>query len=117
MVWPFNDYYHSSFEFAGDDVCGICRAPFDGCPPEAKYPGDDAPVVWGMCSHAFHIQCINKWLATQHPEQKCPFCRQPWEFKQADIVDERMSFGAPNEHMRQASNLLSDSPAVEQNNL
>ena len=45
---------------AGDDVCGICRASFDACPPEAKYPGDDCPVVWGVCSHAFHIQCINK---------------------------------------------------------
>ena len=22
---------------AGDDVCGICRMPFDGCPPDGKY--------------------------------------------------------------------------------
>ena len=70
---------------AGDDLCGICRAPFDGNPPEANFPGDDAPVVWGVCSHAFHIQCINKWLSSQ-PEQKCPFCRRPWEFKQAEAV-------------------------------
>ena len=45
---------------AGDDVCGICRMPFDGCPPDAKYPGDDSPVVWGVCTHAFHLQCINR---------------------------------------------------------
>ncbi|KAG7671691.1 hypothetical protein Ndes2526B_g07420 [Nannochloris sp. 'desiccata'] len=70
---------------AGDDMCGICRAPFDGNPPEANFPGDDAPVVWGVCSHAFHIQCINKWLSSQ-PEQKCPFCRRPWEFKQAEAM-------------------------------
>jgi anaphase-promoting complex subunit 11 len=41
---------------AGDDMCGICRNPFDGCPPESKFPGDDSPVVWGTCGHAFHLQ-------------------------------------------------------------
>lgn len=65
---------------AGDDVCGICRMPFDGCPPEAKFPGDDSPVVWGQCAHAFHLQCITKWLQSQN-EQRCPICRRPWEFK------------------------------------
>ena len=34
--------------------------PFDGCPPDGKYPGDDSPVVWGVCTHAFHLQCINR---------------------------------------------------------
>jgi hypothetical protein len=41
---------------AGDDMCGICRNPFDGCPPDSKFPGDDSPVVWGTCGHAFHLQ-------------------------------------------------------------
>ena len=47
---------------AGDagDVCGICRIAYDGCPPDAKFPGDDSPVVWGKCGHAFHLQCITK---------------------------------------------------------
>jgi len=45
---------------AGDDVCGICRNVFDSCSPEAKFPGDDCPVVWGVCSHAFHLPCINQ---------------------------------------------------------
>ena len=26
-----------------DDDCGICRCPFNGCPPKVKYPGDDCP--------------------------------------------------------------------------
>jgi hypothetical protein len=39
--------------------------PFDGCPPDAKFPGDDSPVVWGQCGHAFHLQCITKWLNSQ----------------------------------------------------
>jgi anaphase-promoting complex subunit 11 len=68
-----------------DDVCGICRNPYDGCPPDAKYPGDDSPVVWGTCGHAFHLQCVTKWLAAQAAnEQRCPICRRPWEFKSAD---------------------------------
>ncbi len=50
-----------------------------------KYPGDDSPVVWGVCGHAFHLQCINKWLSSQ-TEQRCPFCRRSWEYKSAGPV-------------------------------
>lgn len=78
-----SDEQTSSLCFTGDDVCGICRAPFDGCPPDAKFPGDDSAVVWGKCNHSFHLQCINKWLSTANNDQKCPFCRRPWEFKAA----------------------------------
>ena len=79
---------------AGDDVCGICRMPFDGCPPGSKFPGDDSPVVWGTCGHAFHLQCISKWLQsdtdqvswtllksraalTAHPFLLCAFAAMP----------------------------------------
>jgi hypothetical protein len=44
-------------------------------------PGDDSPVVWGQCGHAFHLQCITKWLTSQ-TEQRCPICRGNWEFAQ-----------------------------------
>ena len=50
-----------------------------------KYPGDDSPVVWGVCGHAFHLQCITKWLSSQ-TEQRCPFCRRTWEYKSAGPV-------------------------------
>ena len=50
-----------------------------------KYPGDDSPVVWGVCGHAFHLQCITKWLSSQN-EQRCPFCRRNWEYKSAGPV-------------------------------
>ena len=73
---------------AGDDVCGICRMPFDGCPPDGKFPGDDSPVVWGVCAHAFHLQCITKWLTSQQ-EQRCPFCRRAWEYKAANTLGRR----------------------------
>ena len=73
-TWTWND---------ASDVCGICHSPYDGCAPDCKYPGDDSPVVWGVCSHAFHLRCITKWLDGRNSEQKCPICRGDWEFKQA----------------------------------
>lgn len=27
-----------------EEVCGICRVPFDGCCPDCKVPGDDCPL-------------------------------------------------------------------------
>jgi anaphase-promoting complex subunit 11 len=71
---------------AGDDVCGICCNAYDGCAQDAKYPGDDSPVVWGSCGHAFHLQCIQKWLAAR-TEQRCPMCRRQWEFKTANATE------------------------------
>ena len=50
---------------ANDDTCGICRVAFDGCCPDCKLPGDDCPLVWGACTHCFHIHCIMKWLNRQ----------------------------------------------------
>ncbi|GMH40792.1 hypothetical protein BSKO_08696 [Bryopsis sp. KO-2023] len=67
---------------AGDDVCGICRTPFDGCAPEAKFPGDDSSVASGKCGHTYHLECIHKWQGTLNGEAKCPMCRRPWEYKE-----------------------------------
>ncbi|KAL1006026.1 hypothetical protein UPYG_G00066930 [Umbra pygmaea] len=67
---------------ANDDNCGICRMPFNGCCPECKVPGDDCPLVWGQCSHCFHMHCILKWLNSQQVQQQCPMCRQEWKFKE-----------------------------------
>jgi len=72
---------------AGEDICGICRFAYDGCPPDAKFPGDDSSVVWGQCGHAYHLQCINKWLQSQQ-EQRCPICRRAWEFKAAQTGED-----------------------------
>jgi len=66
---------------ANDDTCGICRVAFDGCCPDCKFAGDDCPLVWGECSHCFHIHCIMKWLGTQQTQHQCPMCRQEWKFK------------------------------------
>lgn len=61
------------------DICGMCRSPFEACCGECRLPGDDCPVVWGACSHCFHMHCIVKWLNTQ---QACPLCRAAWHFKE-----------------------------------
>uniref|UniRef100_A0A8C5X8U6 Anaphase-promoting complex subunit 11 n=1 Tax=Malurus cyaneus samueli TaxID=2593467 RepID=A0A8C5X8U6_9PASS len=63
---------------ANDDNCGICRMAFNGC----KVPGDDCPLVWGQCSHCFHMHCILKWLNSQQVQQHCPMCRQEWKFRE-----------------------------------
>ena len=47
-----------------------------------RLPGDDCPLVWGQCSHCFHIHCIMKWLQSQQLQQQCPMCRQEWKFKE-----------------------------------
>ncbi|KAL1779244.1 anaphase-promoting complex subunit 11 [Sigmodon hispidus] len=66
---------------ANDENCGICRMAFNGCCPDCKVPGDDCPLVWGQCSHCFHMHCILKWLNAQQVQQHCPMCRQEWKFK------------------------------------
>jgi anaphase-promoting complex subunit 11 len=68
---------------ANDDTCGICRVAFDGCCPDCKLPGDDCPLVWGACTHCFHIHCIMKWLNSQQAQHLCPMCRQDWKFKES----------------------------------
>lgn len=51
-------------------------------PSTGKVPGDDCPLVWGQCSHCFHMHCILKWLNAQQVQQHCPMCRQEWKFKE-----------------------------------
>ncbi|XP_075520569.1 anaphase-promoting complex subunit 11 [Primulina tabacum] len=66
---------------AQDETCGICRMAFDGCCPDCKLPGDDCPLIWGACNHAFHLHCILKWVNSQTPQAHCPMCRREWQFK------------------------------------
>lgn len=65
---------------ANDENCGICRMAFESCCTECDLPGDDCPLVWGACSHCFHMHCIMKWLNSQTLTQQCPMCRQVWKF-------------------------------------
>ena len=67
-----------------EDMCGICREPFDGCCPDCTMPGDGCPPVWGECNHVFHLHCILKWSEKKDGGSKCPMCRQDWREKKAD---------------------------------
>ncbi|KAL0089391.1 anaphase-promoting complex subunit Apc11 [Phycomyces blakesleeanus] len=69
--WSWND--------TNSDVCGICQVEFEGCCPECNMPGDDCPVLWGECSHAFHMHCIMKWLEKATGNPQCPLDRQLWK--------------------------------------
>ena len=60
-----------------DDVCAICQNPLDGCAEGCEFPGDDSPVVWGECQHAFHLRCLQQWLQTNN---SCPICRRDWKY-------------------------------------
>lgn len=37
-----------------DDLCGICRVPYDGCCPACKVPGDDCPLSQSVLSSRPH---------------------------------------------------------------
>jgi anaphase-promoting complex subunit 11 len=65
-----------------EEVCGICQSAFEGTPPGVKFPGDEAPVVFGVCGHAFHLQCVATWLNSSR--QTCPICRADWEYGNSD---------------------------------
>ena len=78
---------------ANDDVCGICQFAFEGTAPGVKYPGEDCPVVWGKCAHAFHLQCVSKWLTQPSSKNSCPICRQEWEFGQNPVSNNSASGG------------------------
>jgi anaphase-promoting complex subunit 11 len=84
-----------------DDVCSICQNAFEGVCPGVKYPGEDCPVVWGKCLHAFHLQCINTWLTSALPnatnssstKNSCPICRQEWEFSSSNPSTTTVTIG------------------------
>ncbi|KAL7546608.1 hypothetical protein ACHAWF_009938 [Thalassiosira exigua] len=76
-----------------DDVCIVCQSAFEGVAPGVKFPGDECPVVWGKCGHAFHLQCVSAWLQSQNNNTPnntptCPTCRQEWEYGAEKPVNE-----------------------------
>ncbi|KAK4739466.1 hypothetical protein R3W88_003163 [Solanum pinnatisectum] len=81
--WLYQWHAVSSWTWdAQDETCGICRMAFDGCCPDCKLPGDDCPLIWGACNHAFHLHCILKWVNSQSAQAHCPMCRREWQFKE-----------------------------------
>jgi hypothetical protein len=42
-LWRW-DIGQSEEQDGDEDVCGICRVPYEGCCPSCKMPGDDCPL-------------------------------------------------------------------------
>ena len=62
------------------DNCAICRnhimEPCIECQPKAMSDTENECVAaWGICNHAFHLHCINKWIKTR---DACPLDNQKW---------------------------------------
>jgi anaphase-promoting complex subunit 11 len=45
-----------------DDVCGICRVPYEGCCPSCKMPGDDCPLSASYSLRLLRSVLNIKWL-------------------------------------------------------
>ncbi|WWC67223.1 uncharacterized protein I206_101130 [Kwoniella pini CBS 10737] len=72
------NYLDQNDDDEDEEVCGICQNEFEGCCPECKVPGDDCPLIWGECTHVFHMHCLLKWIDTESSKQQCPMDRRPW---------------------------------------
>ncbi|CAB9499644.1 promoting complex subunit 11 [Seminavis robusta] len=66
-----------------NEVCGICQSAYEGVAPGGRWPGEDCPVVWGKCSHSFHLQCVVTWLNGPTARGTCPICRQEWALEES----------------------------------
>ncbi|KAI3635736.1 hypothetical protein MIR68_006374 [Amoeboaphelidium protococcarum] len=66
------------WDVPNEDICGICRSPYDSACPQCRFPGDDCPLIVGHCKHCFHMHCLLKWIASPSSQQQCPMDRKPW---------------------------------------
>ncbi|VUZ43447.1 unnamed protein product [Hymenolepis diminuta] len=67
------------------DTCVICRnammSPCIHCQAKVgiNSPDEVCAVAWGICNHAYHLHCINRWLESS-PNSRCPLDNSEWEF-------------------------------------
>jgi len=62
-----------------NDSCPICRNSVnEDSITNENNPNIASVVVVGMCGHAFHYDCIGKWLKNS---KNCPLCNSTWEYQ------------------------------------
>ena len=62
-----------------NDSCPICRNSVnEDSITNENNPVINSVVVVGMCGHAFHYDCIDRWLKNS---KNCPLCNSNWEYQ------------------------------------
>lgn len=87
-TWDIQHLNNEIEEYEDEDVCGICRASYNGTCPDCKYPGETCPLVVGQCQHNFHVHCIYQWLNTNTSKGLCPMCRQLFSLELNSKINE-----------------------------
>ncbi len=91
-----------------NDCCPICRNSInEESIVTENDPDNSSHIVIGMCGHAFHYECINKWITTS--SNVCPLCNASWNYKKTfDVKD--TSNNIQEEFKENITNLLPNLP-------
>ncbi|KAG5504201.1 hypothetical protein JIQ42_06033 [Leishmania sp. Namibia] len=54
--------------------CPICKSALGQPCVKCTSSMDECSVVVGVCSHIFHLHCLEQWL-----QGTCPLCRNQWQ--------------------------------------
>lgn len=71
------------------DTCAICRNALTA--PSIEYQSGNATAgdfggvtaAFGACSHAYHLDCVQRWLKTR---TVCPLCNDPWDIARMERI-------------------------------
>jgi hypothetical protein len=77
-VLEANFIFSKSYNLPKNNNCLYCRCNLMESSSEYYELGRHSTVSVGVCGHAFHTECISKWLQKSHD---CPICRE--KFKEA----------------------------------
>lgn len=78
------------FNLPSNEDCTICRCSLNGPSLYNQEKGIDSYVVTGICTHAFHYECIKPWT---DKNKHCPICANVWQYQQVpnDYIGEKES--------------------------
>lgn len=72
-----------------NDCCPICRNSVNEDSITNENNSElNSVVVVGMCGHAFHYECIDRWLKNS---KNCPLCNSTWEYQKTMDKNESKS--------------------------
>ena len=93
-----------------NDCCPICRNSInEDSITNENDPDVNSVVVVGTCGHAFHYDCISRWLKTS---KYCPLCNGVWEYQKT--MDKKVTEVKINETKsdNQTINTLNSLPSL-----